>query len=97
MVDGDDWLKLVAKERIIAVIRSTDLCIGRKMAQAVAAGGIYPDVAGPGPCPGGGGGGDGADPGGVVSTVDRAAGASGFNGLRAGVQGLLTRPGNGGD
>lgn len=37
---GDDWLKLVGKERIIAVIRSTDLSIGRKMAQTVAAGGI---------------------------------------------------------
>jgi 2-dehydro-3-deoxyphosphogluconate aldolase / (4S)-4-hydroxy-2-oxoglutarate aldolase len=37
---GDDWLKLVEQERIIAVIRSTDLLVGRKMAQAVAAGGI---------------------------------------------------------
>jgi 2-dehydro-3-deoxyphosphogluconate aldolase / (4S)-4-hydroxy-2-oxoglutarate aldolase len=37
---GDDWLKLVKKERIIAVIRSTDLYLGRKMAHAVAAGGI---------------------------------------------------------
>jgi 2-dehydro-3-deoxyphosphogluconate aldolase / (4S)-4-hydroxy-2-oxoglutarate aldolase len=37
---GEDWLKFVRKERIIAVIRSTDLPIGRKMAQAVAAGGI---------------------------------------------------------
>ena len=37
---GKDWLKLVGKERIIAVIRSTDLRIGRKMAQTVAAGGI---------------------------------------------------------
>jgi 2-dehydro-3-deoxyphosphogluconate aldolase / (4S)-4-hydroxy-2-oxoglutarate aldolase len=37
---GDDWLKLVEQERVIAVIRSTDLLVGRKMAQAVAAGGI---------------------------------------------------------
>jgi 2-dehydro-3-deoxyphosphogluconate aldolase / (4S)-4-hydroxy-2-oxoglutarate aldolase len=37
---GDDWLKLVAQERIIAVIRSSDLHVGKKMAQAVAAGGI---------------------------------------------------------
>jgi 2-dehydro-3-deoxyphosphogluconate aldolase / (4S)-4-hydroxy-2-oxoglutarate aldolase len=36
----EDWLKFVRKERIIAVIRSTDLQIGRKMAQAAAAGGI---------------------------------------------------------
>ena len=38
--DGQDWLKFVKQERIIAVIRSTDLHIGRKMAHAVAAGGI---------------------------------------------------------
>jgi 2-dehydro-3-deoxyphosphogluconate aldolase/(4S)-4-hydroxy-2-oxoglutarate aldolase len=37
---GDDWLKLVRQERVIAVIRSSDLRVGRKMAQAVAAGGI---------------------------------------------------------
>jgi 2-dehydro-3-deoxyphosphogluconate aldolase / (4S)-4-hydroxy-2-oxoglutarate aldolase len=37
---GDDWLKLVKKERVIAVIRSTELWIGIQMAQAVAAGGI---------------------------------------------------------
>jgi 2-dehydro-3-deoxyphosphogluconate aldolase / (4S)-4-hydroxy-2-oxoglutarate aldolase len=37
---GDDWLKLVKTERIIAVIRSTQLRIGIQMAQAVAAGGI---------------------------------------------------------
>jgi 2-dehydro-3-deoxyphosphogluconate aldolase / (4S)-4-hydroxy-2-oxoglutarate aldolase len=37
---GGNWLKLVGQERIIAVIRSTDLHIGIKMAQAVAAGGI---------------------------------------------------------
>jgi 2-dehydro-3-deoxyphosphogluconate aldolase / (4S)-4-hydroxy-2-oxoglutarate aldolase len=37
---GDNWLKLVKQERIIAVIRSTELRIGREMAQAVAAGGI---------------------------------------------------------
>lgn len=37
---GDDWLKLVEQEGVIGVIRSTDLCVGRKMAQAVAAGGI---------------------------------------------------------
>jgi 2-dehydro-3-deoxyphosphogluconate aldolase / (4S)-4-hydroxy-2-oxoglutarate aldolase len=36
----EDWLKFVRQERIIAVIRSTDLRTGRKMAQAVAAGGI---------------------------------------------------------
>ena len=36
----EDWLKFVRKERIIAVIRSTDLQIGRKMAQAAATGGI---------------------------------------------------------
>jgi 2-dehydro-3-deoxyphosphogluconate aldolase / (4S)-4-hydroxy-2-oxoglutarate aldolase len=37
---GDNWLQLVAQERIIAVIRSTELQIGRQMAHAVAAGGI---------------------------------------------------------
>lgn len=37
---GDNWLQLVAQERIIAVIRSTKLHIGRQMAHAVAAGGI---------------------------------------------------------
>jgi 2-dehydro-3-deoxyphosphogluconate aldolase / (4S)-4-hydroxy-2-oxoglutarate aldolase len=36
----EDWLKFVKQERIIAVIRSTDLQTGRKMAQAAAAGGI---------------------------------------------------------
>ena len=36
----EDWLKFVRQERIIAVIRSTDLQIGLKMAQAAAAGGI---------------------------------------------------------
>jgi 2-dehydro-3-deoxyphosphogluconate aldolase / (4S)-4-hydroxy-2-oxoglutarate aldolase len=36
----EDWLKFVRQERIIAVIRSTDLHTGRKMAQAAAAGGI---------------------------------------------------------
>jgi 2-dehydro-3-deoxyphosphogluconate aldolase / (4S)-4-hydroxy-2-oxoglutarate aldolase len=36
----EDWLQLVKQERIIAVIRSTDLSIGRKMAQAAADGGI---------------------------------------------------------
>jgi 2-dehydro-3-deoxyphosphogluconate aldolase / (4S)-4-hydroxy-2-oxoglutarate aldolase len=36
----EDWLKTAKQERIIAVIRSTDLSIGRKMAQAAAAGGI---------------------------------------------------------
>jgi 2-dehydro-3-deoxyphosphogluconate aldolase / (4S)-4-hydroxy-2-oxoglutarate aldolase len=35
-----DWLNLVRRERIIAVIRADDLYIGQKMAQAVAAGGI---------------------------------------------------------
>jgi 2-dehydro-3-deoxyphosphogluconate aldolase / (4S)-4-hydroxy-2-oxoglutarate aldolase len=38
--DGQEWLKFVKQERIIAVIRSPDLHIGRKMAHAVAAGGI---------------------------------------------------------
>jgi 2-dehydro-3-deoxyphosphogluconate aldolase / (4S)-4-hydroxy-2-oxoglutarate aldolase len=38
--DGEDWLKFVKRERIIAVIRSPDLHVGRKMAHAVAAGGI---------------------------------------------------------
>jgi 2-dehydro-3-deoxyphosphogluconate aldolase / (4S)-4-hydroxy-2-oxoglutarate aldolase len=36
----EDWLKFVKQERIIAVIRSADFHTGRKMAQAVAAGGI---------------------------------------------------------
>jgi 2-dehydro-3-deoxyphosphogluconate aldolase / (4S)-4-hydroxy-2-oxoglutarate aldolase len=36
----EDWLKFVRQEKIIAVIRSTDLKTGRKMAQAAAAGGI---------------------------------------------------------
>ena len=36
----EDWLKFVRQERIIAVIRSTDLQTGLKMAQAAAAGGI---------------------------------------------------------
>ena len=36
----EDWLKFVRQERIIAVIRSTDLHTGRQMAQAAAAGGI---------------------------------------------------------
>jgi 2-dehydro-3-deoxyphosphogluconate aldolase / (4S)-4-hydroxy-2-oxoglutarate aldolase len=35
-----DWLNLVRSARIIAVIRSENLGMGRKMAQAVAAGGI---------------------------------------------------------
>lgn len=38
--DGEDWLKFVKRERIIAVIRSPDLHVGKKMAHAVAAGGI---------------------------------------------------------
>lgn len=37
---AEDWLRLVRTERIIAVIRAEDLEMGRKMAQAVAAGGI---------------------------------------------------------
>jgi 2-dehydro-3-deoxyphosphogluconate aldolase / (4S)-4-hydroxy-2-oxoglutarate aldolase len=37
---AEDWLRLVRTERIIAVIRSADLEMGRKMAQAAAAGGI---------------------------------------------------------
>jgi 2-dehydro-3-deoxyphosphogluconate aldolase / (4S)-4-hydroxy-2-oxoglutarate aldolase len=37
---GDNWLQLVTQARIIAVIRSTQLHIGSKMAHAVAAGGI---------------------------------------------------------
>ncbi len=36
----EKWLNLVSAERIIAVIRADDLRVGRKMAQAVAAGGI---------------------------------------------------------
>lgn len=36
----EDWLQFAKQERIIAVIRSTDLSIGQKMAQAAAAGGI---------------------------------------------------------
>ncbi|WP_310485233.1 bifunctional 4-hydroxy-2-oxoglutarate aldolase/2-dehydro-3-deoxy-phosphogluconate aldolase [Chamaesiphon sp. VAR_48_metabat_403] len=38
--EEEDWLKFVKQKRIIAVIRSPDLDIGRKMAHAVAAGGI---------------------------------------------------------
>jgi 2-dehydro-3-deoxyphosphogluconate aldolase / (4S)-4-hydroxy-2-oxoglutarate aldolase len=38
--NGQDWLNFVKQERVIAVIRSPDLPIGRKMAHAVAAGGI---------------------------------------------------------
>jgi 2-dehydro-3-deoxyphosphogluconate aldolase / (4S)-4-hydroxy-2-oxoglutarate aldolase len=37
---GENWLKFVRQERIIAVIRSTNLHTGVKMAQAAAAGGI---------------------------------------------------------
>lgn len=37
---SDDWLNLVRRERAIAVIRAEDLQVGRKMAQAVAAGGM---------------------------------------------------------
>jgi 2-dehydro-3-deoxyphosphogluconate aldolase / (4S)-4-hydroxy-2-oxoglutarate aldolase len=37
---SDNWLQLVTQERIIAVIRSTELDIGSQMAHAVAAGGI---------------------------------------------------------
>ncbi|WP_373543344.1 bifunctional 4-hydroxy-2-oxoglutarate aldolase/2-dehydro-3-deoxy-phosphogluconate aldolase [Chamaesiphon sp.] len=37
---GEDWLKFVKQQRVIAVIRSSDLRVGKKMAQAVAAGGI---------------------------------------------------------
>ena len=37
---AEDWLRLVQSQRIIAVIRSADFTLGRKMAQAVAAGGI---------------------------------------------------------
>jgi 2-dehydro-3-deoxyphosphogluconate aldolase / (4S)-4-hydroxy-2-oxoglutarate aldolase len=36
----ENWLKFVRQERLIAVIRSTDLQVGRQMAHAVAAGGI---------------------------------------------------------
>jgi 2-dehydro-3-deoxyphosphogluconate aldolase / (4S)-4-hydroxy-2-oxoglutarate aldolase len=35
-----NWLNFVRAERIIAVIRAEDLQVGRKMAQAIAAGGI---------------------------------------------------------
>jgi 2-dehydro-3-deoxyphosphogluconate aldolase / (4S)-4-hydroxy-2-oxoglutarate aldolase len=38
--EGENWLKFVKQERVIAVVRSTDLHVGRKMAHAVAAGGI---------------------------------------------------------
>jgi len=37
---GEDWLKFVKQQQVIAVIRSSDLRVGKKMAQAVAAGGI---------------------------------------------------------
>ena len=40
MRSGDNWLKLVKQERVIAVMRSTQLQSGIQMAQAVAAGGI---------------------------------------------------------
>ena len=40
MRSGDNWLKLVKQERVIAVIRATELRIGIQMAQAVAAGGL---------------------------------------------------------
>jgi 2-dehydro-3-deoxyphosphogluconate aldolase / (4S)-4-hydroxy-2-oxoglutarate aldolase len=36
----ENWLKFVRQERLIAVIRSTDVQVGRQMAHAVAAGGI---------------------------------------------------------
>ena len=37
---GENWLKFVKQQRVIAVIRASDLRVGKKMAQAVAAGGI---------------------------------------------------------
>ena len=37
---GEDWLEFVKQQRVIAVIRASDLRVGKKMAQAVAAGGI---------------------------------------------------------
>jgi len=37
---AEDWLKFVKQQQVIAVIRSSDLRVGKKMAQAVAAGGI---------------------------------------------------------
>ena len=37
---GEDWLKFVRQQGVIAVIRASDLRVGKKMAQAVAAGGI---------------------------------------------------------
>ena len=37
---GEDWLEFVKQQRVIAVIRASDLRVGEKMAQAVAAGGI---------------------------------------------------------
>ncbi len=37
---GDSWLNLVKRERSIAVIRATDLHVGKQMALAVAAGGM---------------------------------------------------------
>ncbi len=40
MSQATDWLNLVSKKRIIAVIRAHNLQLGQKMARAVAAGGI---------------------------------------------------------
>ncbi len=37
---GEDWLEFVRQQRVIAVIRASDLQVGKKMAQAVAAGGM---------------------------------------------------------
>ena len=37
---GEDWLEFVKQQRVIAVIRASDLRVGENMAQAVAAGGI---------------------------------------------------------
>ncbi|MDY7008183.1 MAG: bifunctional 4-hydroxy-2-oxoglutarate aldolase/2-dehydro-3-deoxy-phosphogluconate aldolase [Cyanobacteriota bacterium] len=39
-MNQESWLKILRKNRIIAVIRASEIEIGRKMAKAVAAGGI---------------------------------------------------------
>ncbi|NET43490.1 bifunctional 4-hydroxy-2-oxoglutarate aldolase/2-dehydro-3-deoxy-phosphogluconate aldolase [Okeania sp. SIO2B3] len=39
-MNQESWLKILQKNRIIAVIRASEIEVGRKMAKAVAAGGI---------------------------------------------------------
>ncbi|NEN89325.1 MAG: bifunctional 4-hydroxy-2-oxoglutarate aldolase/2-dehydro-3-deoxy-phosphogluconate aldolase [Okeania sp. SIO3H1] len=39
-MNQESWLKILQKNRIIAVIRASEIKVGRKMAKAVAAGGI---------------------------------------------------------